>query len=408
MGKLHVVAQWWPIGFLVMIGVVAVLDITDSLGPVYRWLHNHVSPEGWSALAAWFAVAVGIATVLVAGRYAKQQVEKAQDQVREAQAARLAQERQAQEALATQIRLANEALVAQAALNQKTLEHDTEQAQKIRKEQAQPNVVLYTELNPAVKQFTEIVLKNFGATPALDVKVTVTPPLKATPNLVSGDKLADVPIPDFPILAPGQEWRTGWDHSVSRREYQDKWRRLAETSESELTDSEKLEREYRLTRDSNAESPEQRLNEQYLPSRYTAIVSYKDSDGEQYSTEALLDSDLYRGTTWVDIKSIHDLTKTLDKHLKEQVNGLVAIHRRLAEFGTEHNGVWIYGSGDDAERDYRRRTAEESAEKSRRDRQKLDDEIARAQQRWRDSHSAQNPGDQLDESDQIHDQNGES
>ncbi|WP_141659187.1 hypothetical protein [Mycobacterium europaeum] len=165
----------------VLSGVVAglvVLWATGSLGPVYRWMVRYMQPGVWSALAAWFAVAVGVVTVVVAGRYAKQQVEKAQDQVNE--------------------------------------------ARRAREEQAQPTVVIYSELNPSAKQYIEIVVKNFGTTPAYDVLVTVEPPLKATPNLISRDKLFDVLIPEFLILAPGQEWRTGWDFSPSRKQYQDK------------------------------------------------------------------------------------------------------------------------------------------------------------------------------------------
>jgi hypothetical protein len=51
----------------------------------------------------------------------------------------------------------------------------------------------------------------------------------------------------------------------------------------------------------------------------------------------------------------------LDKHLKEQIDGLVAIQQRLAEFGTEHEGIWIYGGGDDDEREYRQKVAEVEA-----------------------------------------------
>ena len=148
------------------------------------------------------------------------------------------------------------------------------EVRRTREEQAQPNVVLYTELNHAVKQFLEIVLKNFGTTPAYDVTVSITPPLKATPNLLTGSALADVPIPDFPILAPGQEWRTGWDHSVSRKRYQDKWQRLAETSDAEITDQEKLEKEYWTVQTGDEGPPGQNSGrEKFLPSRYTATVS---------------------------------------------------------------------------------------------------------------------------------------
>jgi hypothetical protein len=91
-----------------------------------------------------------------------------------------------------------------------------------------------------------------------------------------------------------------------------------------------------------------------LPSVHTATVTYEDSHGRDYETEAVLDSEVFKGTTWVDIKTVHDLVKLLDTQLEEQNKGLTAIHRRLAEFGTEHEGMWIYGSDDDEERQYRR------------------------------------------------------
>lgn len=304
------VAQWWPVAILIILGVAALLDMTDSLEPVYRWLHNHVSPEGWSALAAW-------ATVLIAFGAAS----FAWFQVRE--------------------------------------------ARRTREERAQPNVVIYSELNPAAKRYIEIVVKNFGVTPAYNVKVTVTPPLKSTPNLLSGDKLYEIPIPEFLIFAPGQEWRTGWDNAPARRKYQDKWKRIAETNEDDLNSENILEKQRWLAQ-SDARTPEQCLDERYLPSRCSATVVYEDSHGKNYETKAILDSDQYKGTTWVDRKTIHDLTITLDSHLKEHIKGLEAIHRRLVEFNTEHEGIWIYGSGDDEERDYRRKVAEAEAEEQRR------------------------------------------
>ncbi|WP_139830915.1 hypothetical protein [Mycobacterium paraense] len=303
-------AQWWPVAILVVLGVVAALDMTGTLGPVYRWLHDHVSPEGWSALAAWTTVLIAFGAAVFAWF-----------QVRE--------------------------------------------ARRTREEQAQPNVVIYSELNLSALDWIEIVVKNFGTTPAYHVKVTITPPLTSQPNLISGDYLFEVPIPEFLILAPGQEWRTGWDHTPSRRKYQDKWNRIAQAKQAERTEDEELERQFWTTRQKDDTTPEQRLRERLLPSRYSAVVVYEDSQGKVYKTESILDSDQYKGTTRVGIKTIHDLTKTLDKHLNEQIKGLDAIHRRLAEFGTEHEGVWIYGGGDEDEREYRRKVAEAEAEEQR-------------------------------------------
>jgi hypothetical protein len=324
----NVARQWWPIGVLLVLGGMAALDLTGRLRPIIANLTQR-APDFWSASAAWLAVLVGIATVVVAGRYAKQQVEKAQEQVGEARVTRLAQAQQAQEAIETQVRIAEE--------------------------QAQPNVVLYTELNPSVKQFIEIVVKNFGSTPAYDVRVIVDPPLKATPNLLSKGELADVPIPEFPILAPSQEWRTGWDNSISLKRHQKKWQALADKTESEMTDEQKLEVQAHLsTTGKNDKSTEQAVMDMTLPARHTATVYYSDSRGKKFQTKAVLDCEMFKGTTWVDIKTMHDLVKTLDKLLEEQNKGLEAIHRRLAEFGTEHQGLWVYGSDDDDERQYHR------------------------------------------------------
>lgn len=325
MAKIRAVALW-SIGILV--AILLTLTLTDAIGPVYRWMVRYFAPEVWSAIGTWATAIIAIVTVIVAGRYAKQQVEKAQEQIREAQSARLDQERQAREAIETQVRIAEE--------------------------QAQPNVVLYTELNPSVKQYIEIVIRNFGTTPAYQVKAIIDPPLKATPNLISNGKLADVPIPEFPILAPGQEWRTGWDHSISRKQHQKKWSPLAGKTELQLTDQEKSLIQAHMSYTGETYSYEQAISDMTLPSVHTVKVVYKNSQGKRYETSAILDSELFKGTTWVDIKTVHDLTKLLDKKFDSQNKLLDAIHDRLAEFGTEHEGVWVYNSSDDEERQYRR------------------------------------------------------
>lgn len=299
MGMKRQIADWWGLGVVVALGVVGVLEATNRLALTYRWLHNHVSPDGWSALAAWATVVIAAGAAIFAW-----------SQVRE--------------------------------------------ARRTREEQAQPNVVLFTELNPSAKQFIEIVVKNYGTTPAYHVKAAFDPPLKATPNLVSKGKLADVPVPEFPILAPGQEWRTGWDHSVSRKQHQKKWALFSGKTENELTNDQKFTIQAQMSYTGETYSYEQVIADMTLPSLHTATVTYEDSHGKKFETKAILDSELYKGTTWVDIKSVHDLVKTVDRQSKDQNKLLEAIHRRLAEFGTEHEGIWIYGNHDDEERQYRR------------------------------------------------------
>ncbi|QRY50491.1 hypothetical protein [Mycolicibacterium septicum] len=332
-----------------IVGLAAIfltLTLTGAIGPGYRWMVRYFAPEVWSAIGTWATAIIAIVTVVVAGRYAKQQVEKAQEQIREAQNARLDQERQAQEAIATQVRIAEE--------------------------QSQPNVVLYTELNPSVKQYIEIVIKNFGTTPAYHVEAVIDPPLRATPNLISKGKLSDVPIPKFPILAPGQEWRTGWDHSISRKQHQKKWAPLAGKTESELTDKEKSLIQAHMSYTGETYSYEQAISDMTLSSVHTVRVLYENSQGKSYETNAILDSELFKGTTWVDIKTTHDLTKLLDKKFDSQNKLLDAIHDRLAEFGSEHEGIWVYNSSDDEERQYRRFIAAAQRRESRESHDHLD------------------------------------
>jgi hypothetical protein len=56
----------------------------------------------------------------------------------------------------------------------------------------------------------------------------------------------------------------------------------------------------------------------------------------------------------------------LESKLSTQNDALGKIYKELRDFGTEHGGVWIYGSGDDGERDYRRQAEEAQQAENRR------------------------------------------
>ncbi|MFL4472484.1 hypothetical protein ACIPVK_00595 [Paeniglutamicibacter sp. MACA_103] len=104
------------------------------------------------------------------------------------------------------------------------------QLDDIEKKRSEPSVVAYME--PAASPFIqEIVIKNFGPTPAYDVKFVSDPPIQRTGD--ADRKVAeDVEIPEvIPYLAPGQEWRTIWDVSRDRSDNKD----LADRHEVEVT-----------------------------------------------------------------------------------------------------------------------------------------------------------------------------
>jgi hypothetical protein len=126
------------LAFAVLVLCLA-LCATGLLAPMYLWLVRYMQPGVWSALAGCVTAIVAVVAAIFAW---------------------------------SQVKLARET----------------------REEIAQPNVVLYTEPSSATMQILEIVLKNFGSTPAYNVKVTVNPPIKARPNS-PGEDVVDIPFP---------------------------------------------------------------------------------------------------------------------------------------------------------------------------------------------------------------------
>lgn len=170
MGFTRFIARWWGAGVVVALGVVYALDVTGRLRPLWQWL-RHVSPEGWSALGTWATAAIALGAAV----FALFQVQE---------------------------------------------------ARRTREELAQPNVALFLELNRTDFQVLEIVVKNFGQTPAHNITFDFQgKPLKRSPISAKGwmpvsANVLDVYFPtEITYLAPGQEWRTIWDDGDCRRTY---------------------------------------------------------------------------------------------------------------------------------------------------------------------------------------------
>jgi len=87
------------------------------------------------------------------------------------------------------------------------------EARRTREEQAQPYVAIYMEPTEADPSAVDLVIKNFGATAAQDIHVTIEPPLKQ----YAGGHVADIKVPSLiRTLVPGQDWRTFWDTARAR------------------------------------------------------------------------------------------------------------------------------------------------------------------------------------------------
>jgi hypothetical protein len=134
------------------------------------WFRDLVdlSPGAWTALAAWLAVVVGIAALVYAWR-------------------------------------------------------QYQQAREDAAELLQPNVAMFMEPSASDWHLVELVVKNFGRTPAYGVRFEfVNPPTVGKYESAYEDRYVDITplnLPtEIPYLAPSQEWRIVWDSALDRRE----------------------------------------------------------------------------------------------------------------------------------------------------------------------------------------------
>lgn len=209
------------------------------------------------------------------------------------------------------------------------------EARLTRERQTQPNVVAFIRPNAKVYQFLDLVVANYGLTPAYHVKLDL-PPLTVTPYMgMTGGQVTQLHIPDeIAVLAPGQEWRNFWDSSINRYD---------------------------------------KRNE--LGSRFEGSVSFEDSRGNKFRNPSILDWDTHFDTTFVG--------DSPDESAKEIAGKLSDISSVLKSYQNEHDGIWVYPVPVDDERAYRE--AEAARRKAMRDH--LQQMIYGAQQRHASQHS---------------------
>jgi hypothetical protein len=159
------------------------------------------------------------------------------------------------------------------------------QAATLEVERSQPNVVLYTEPSSASQVLIDLVIKNYGQTAALDVRIDITPALKRTGQ--AGGAVESVAVPDvIPFLAPGQEWRTLWDSGLARKN-------------------------------------------SGLPDRHEGFVRYRGIADAERASPVVLDWSIYKTRRWVEVKTVHHAAKALIEIQKNQKKWNESIHGGL-------------------------------------------------------------------------------
>lgn len=94
-------------------------------------------------------------------------------------------------------------------------------AHRISAEHARPSVAMFMEPSAGDWHLIELVVKNFGRTPAYDIsfdfEIPPSVPQYEHSHGLDGLTVADVALPEeIPMLAPNQEWRTVWDSAMNR------------------------------------------------------------------------------------------------------------------------------------------------------------------------------------------------
>lgn len=223
------------------------MGIIDWLQDRARDVAN-LSPGAWTALAAWVAVAVGIGALL----YARRHFQRAKEQTSEL---------------------------------------------------AQPHVAMYMEPSATDWHLIELVVKNYGRTPAFGIRFDfANPPTVGRYESGYEDRYVDIVtlnLPsEIPYLAPSQEWRMVWDSALDRKQ-------LGEA----------------------------------IASRFDGAVTYFDKPasgrkgnrtGRQYRTTAVLDWATLHPVERLELLTTHDLARQ-EKQKLELLRGVLTYYHYAAK-----------------------------------------------------------------------------
>lgn len=87
----------------------------------------------------------------------------------------------------------------------------TRRAAELEWQRTRAYVVAYMEPSPTVPEFADLVITNFGATPAYDIELISDPPPARTSRPGDPERERVMPTQPIPMLVPGQQWRTSWE-----------------------------------------------------------------------------------------------------------------------------------------------------------------------------------------------------
>jgi hypothetical protein len=152
--------------------------------------------------------------------------------------------------------------------------NQVQEARRTRERQTQPNVVAFADLNPQDWRWLDVIVKNFGQTAAYNVRLHFDPwpTVMPWPHPQTGKTVTRLLVPEIPVLAPGQEWRTLWDRGENRADAE-----FAREAVLNAMEAEAVSDAFRAT------APED------LGWRFEGHVVFEDKAGRRYCNPTVLD-----------------------------------------------------------------------------------------------------------------------
>jgi len=153
-------------------------------------------------------------------------------------------------------------------------------------------VILTAEPSRASQHLFDLVVRNIGQRPALAVFIALDPPAvraqEPAGHEMSKSKMLNDPVA---MIAPGQELRAYYDSHIDRHGRED------------------------------------------LPSSHDVSLRYQDSSGHQYVEVSVVDLEAMKGALYTEVKTLHDVGKSLAEIQKTLKSASVLARRGSVEVG---------------------------------------------------------------------------
>lgn len=161
-----------------------------------------------------------------------------------------------------------------------------EETRKAELEARRPYVIVTVEPSEVSRRLFDLVVRNIGQRPAEIVSITLDPP-PVRAHEKYGYELSNAKMLTEPVamIAPGQEMRAFYDSHVDRNGRDD------------------------------------------LPTSHKVSLSYQDSSGHKYTGTSDIDINAMRGTMFTDVKTVHDIAKSLAE-IQQALNNASVLGRQ--------------------------------------------------------------------------------